>query len=66
MRPANTMKNEDIKRNIGPIDLFWVLIKKNVFIFKCGPPYLAFSLMRPARHFEFETPAVKQLPFQTS
>ncbi len=61
-RPANITKNGYFKRNIGPIGRFsqkhWILTQFFWFIFKCGPPDLAFSLMRPARHFEFETLAL--------
>jgi len=63
MRPANIRKNGDFKRNIGPIGLFsqkhWILTQKCFLHFKCGPPDLAFSVMRSARHFEFETPALE-------
>jgi len=65
MRPANIRKKEDNKINIGQMGLFfqkhWVLTQKKIFIFECGLPYPAFSLMRPARQFEFETPVLQSL-----
>ncbi len=52
----------DFKRNIRPIGLIsqkhWILTQKIFFIFYCDLPNLAFSLMRPSRPFEFETPAL--------
>jgi len=47
--------NGDFKRNIGPISRkHWILTQKKFLHFLM----CAFSLMRPARHFEFETPAL--------
>jgi len=60
MRPANIKKHEDLKRNIEPIGLFFKSIKFFSSFFLCGPLDLDFSLMRPARHFEFETPDQEQ------
>ncbi len=38
----------------------WILTQKKFLNFLMRPPDLAFSLMRPARHFEFETPVVEE------
>jgi hypothetical protein len=45
MRPANSRKNENFKRNWSIFSKKWILTQTD----------LDFSLLRPARHFEFDT-----------
>jgi hypothetical protein len=62
MRPANIRKNEDFEGNIKSFCLFFqkkrFLTHNSEFLFPCGLQDLTLSLMRPASHFEFETPAL--------
>ena len=62
MRPAHLKKNLDFYRNIKEFGLFLhkhkFLLRYFFSFFQCGPQELNLSLMRPASHFEFETPDV--------
>ncbi len=74
MRGSNAVrehleKNEELVRNIGPIGLFsqkhWMDIDFKNSLFLMWPPDPGFSLMRPARHFEFETTALKYVKMRS-
>ncbi len=63
--PRTSRKMDILKEILGQLVYFLKNIgyelKKIFFIFLCGTPGLAFSLKRPARHFEFETPESKHI-----